>query len=86
MGVTPNLNHFKQALKACQRAASGGRGSDGLEGVPQGWEAAGAEAGAEVKAKAKVVTAAVAVIPEIFRLIREADVTPDDECYALATM
>lgn len=80
MGVRPRLGHFKQALMACQRATRIGPLIG--EGVPQGWEAeAEREAGVEERAEA-----AVSAVPEIFRLMREMEVTPDDECYALAMM
>lgn len=83
MGVRPRLGHFKQALMACQRATRRGPLiGEGPEGVPKGWEAeAEREAGVEERAEA-----AVAAVPEIFRLMREMEVTPDDECYALAMM
>eukprot|EP00904_Undaria_pinnatifida_P012907 jgi/Undpi1/8747/HiC_scaffold_25.g11209.m1 len=90
-GTRPSLRHFKQALKACenatQRALRGGRGSGGGGGGGEGAAVAMAAVGSRGGGRQgweTEVAGAVAAVPEIFELIREMELSPDDDCYATA--
>ncbi|CAN0241308.1 unnamed protein product [Ectocarpus fasciculatus] len=92
-GVPPTLSHFKQALKACERATSrgltggsGGRSTGTISGRSSG--RATSLSGGEGSGRhgwESDVAAAVAAVPVILELVRETpDLSPDDDCYSSA--
>ncbi|CAB1118274.1 unnamed protein product [Ectocarpus sp. CCAP 1310/34] len=93
-GVPPTLSHFKQALKACERATSrgltGGRGDrstsasrSGSSGSAVSSSSSGGGGGRHGWESG--VTAAVAAVPVILELVRETTgLSPDDDCYSSA--
>lgn len=95
-GVPPTLLHFKQALKACEKATSRALTGGGASSPPFSSLAASAALGGRPAGGAAGsgsgrqgweadVAAAVAAVPVIFELVREtADLSPDDDCYSSA--
>ncbi|CBJ32428.1 conserved unknown protein [Ectocarpus siliculosus] len=93
-GVPPTLSHFKQALKACERATSrgltGGRGdrSTSASSRSSGSAASSSSLSGEGGGRhgwESGVAAAVAAVPVILELVREmTGLSPDDDCYSSA--
>lgn len=93
-GVPPTLSHFKQALKACERATS--RGLTGGTGGRSTSSSSSRSSGSATSSSSSGegggrhgwesdVAAAVAAVPVILELVRETpDLSPDDDCYSSA--
>lgn len=92
MGLPPKLTHFIQALKSCEKAternlSSSNERSGYFEGVEPSIEredGAGGEGQHGRQRWKDEVAFAMEAVPEIFRRIREADLSPDDTCYSTA--
>ncbi|CAM9131959.1 unnamed protein product [Ectocarpus sp. 6 AP-2014] len=93
-GVPPTLSHFKQALKACERATSrgltGGRGDRSTSASSRSGGSAASSSSLSGEGGGRHgwesgVAAAVAAVPVILELVREmTGMSPDDDCYSSA--
>lgn len=93
-GVPPTLSHFKQALKACERATSrgltGGRGDRSTSASRSGSSGSAVSSTSSGEGGGRHgwesgVAAAVAAVPVILELVRETTgLSPDDDCYSSA--